>query len=150
MPANGPPCDLNNAFSVAESLGLTVPSMRRPWTGSVAARCHPWAGNAWFHVDLQLFRTSTSRQLLPRRCVEPSRCQMFFRSADPVQVEGRVLSMEGVGSPNSLPRLPRKRVLRAMLRFGAQGRPDTVANWPDPNINAGRSNPKKVAKASPE
>ena len=42
MPANGPPCDLNSAFSVAENLGLTVPSMRTPWTGSVAVRCHPW------------------------------------------------------------------------------------------------------------
>ena len=44
MPANGPPCDLNSAFSVAESMGLTVPSMRTPWTGSVAVRCHPWRG----------------------------------------------------------------------------------------------------------
>ena len=43
-PANGPPCDLKSACSVTESLGLTVPSMRIPWTGSVAVRCHPWRG----------------------------------------------------------------------------------------------------------
>ena len=41
-PASGPPCDLNNACSVGESLGLMVPSTRRPWTASVALRCHPW------------------------------------------------------------------------------------------------------------
>ena len=43
-PANGPPCDLKSACSVTESLGLTVPSMRIPRTGSVAVRCHPWRG----------------------------------------------------------------------------------------------------------
>ena len=52
--------------------------------------------NARFHVDmLQLFRTNTRRQLLPRRSVEPGRCQMFSRNADLVPVEGGVLRMEG-------------------------------------------------------
>ena len=43
-PANGPPCDLNKACSVGESLGVMVPSTRSPWMGSVAHRCHPWRG----------------------------------------------------------------------------------------------------------
>ena len=34
------------ACSVGESLGLMVPSTRRPWTGSVALRCHPWRGRS--------------------------------------------------------------------------------------------------------
>ena len=132
-PANGPPCDLNKACSVGESLGLMVPSTRRPWTGSVALHSHPWRREARFHVIIspQLFGANSRCQLLPGGCVESSCCQMFSRGADPCQVERRVSSMEGVHysstdggvlfvapSANSLPSSTSKRVWRAMWRFG--------------------------------
>ena len=49
------------------------------------------------------------------------------------------------GVSNSLPSSPRKRVERVMQHCRAQGRPNMVVNWTDP-----RSNPEKVAEASPK
>ena len=143
MPANGPACDLNSAFSIAQSLGLTVPSMRTPWTGSVAVRCHPWWG---MPSSMSTSRNCSGRAPAENSCQEGAwnpagaRCSPEARTP----AERRVLFMEGVherkrlgvsggSSPNSLPSLPRKRVLRAKEHCGAQGRPDTVANWPDPS-----------------
>ena len=154
-PANGPPCDLNSACSVAESLGLTVPSMRTPWTGSVAVRCHPWPGMPG-SMSTQLSTPSTRSQLLPRRCVEPNRCQMFFRSVDPGQVEGRVLGMEGVHDASANGWVPLMDHLQTLCPPRPESGSGEQCSAAEPKaaqtqwqagqipINAGRSNPEKV------
>ena len=147
MPANGPPCDLNSAFSVAQSLGLTVPSMRTPWTGSVAVRCHPWWGMPGSHVDItQLFGTEHPPKT-PARKVRgnpaDARCSPAART--PAKVKGRVLFMEGVHERKRLGvsgGFISKQSAQLAQKSGSceqcgtvepKASPDTVANWPDPS-----------------
>ena len=146
LPANGPSCDLNSSFSVPESLGLTVPSMRTPWTSSVTLRCHPWrecqvpcrhhATVRDKHPPPTPAKKVRGTQQMPdvlQKCgPRPSGRKGAGHGGRP-RCERKRLGVSGGSSPNNLPSLPRKRVLRAMLHCGAQGRQDTVANWSDPS-----------------
>ena len=97
-PANGPPCDLNKACSVGERLGLMVPSTRRPWTGSVALRCHPWRGRPGSMSSSH--RNCSGRTPAANSCQEgawnPSAARCSPEARNPGHVERRVSSMEGV------------------------------------------------------
>ena len=144
-PANGPPCDLKSACSVSESLGLTVPSMRTPWTGSVAERCRggecqvPCRRLAPDQDEHQLptlpkkvHGTQPMPGILQKRGPRPCGRKVAACEGRP-QCERRLSGASGGSSPDSLPSSPRKRVWRATPRCGAPGRPNSEANWPDPS-----------------
>ena len=122
--------------------GCTLPWRGMPSSMSTSCNCSGRAPAA------KVRGTHQMPDVLQKRGPRPCGRQGVGHGGLP-QCERKRLAVSGGSSPNSLPSLPKKRVLRGMLHCGAQGRPDTVANWPDPS-KCWQEQPKKVALSGVE
>ena len=143
-----PFCDLNSAFFVEECLGLTVPSMRTPPSGSgLYAATH----GGEYQIPFRHLATVQDEHQPPTPAKKVRGTQHMPHVLLQCGPRPRVLGMEGVHNasanrgvslvdhPYSQSTLQRKRVLEPK-----------AAKLVISQFHAGRATPKKVAEAFPE